>query len=124
MTTWKTAFSILLLLLPAFAGGQTSGAADALALQRQGKLAEAAEAWQSVIRQNPKDAGAFASLGVVLAGEQKYQEAAVAYRKALALDPKLPGVQLDLGLAEFKQGQFASAIGPFKAVLAADPHNT
>ncbi|MGB8322837.1 MAG: tetratricopeptide repeat protein [Candidatus Acidiferrum sp.] len=68
------------------------------------------------------DAGAFASLGVVLSSEQKYPEAVTAYRKALTLDPHLPGVQLNWGLAEFKQGHFEAAIPPLKAAMAADSH--
>ena len=69
--------------------------ADAIALDQQGKLPEAAQAWRAVIARDSRDAGAFASLGVVLSKEQKYPEAAAAYRKALALNPKLPGIVLN-----------------------------
>jgi len=82
---------------------QASGPEEAIKLQQQGKWAEAARAWQSVVERDPHDAAAFASLGFALSKEQKYQEAASAYRKAIALNPKLQGVQLNLGLAEFKQ---------------------
>lgn len=105
------------------AGAQTRTASDAIALEREGKLAEAAQAWRAVIEQNPKDAGAFASLGVVLAKEGKYDEAAAVDRKAIALKADLPGVQLNLGLAEFKQGHFGAALPPLRAALAANPHN-
>ena len=104
-------------------GAQTRTASDAIALEKEGKLGEAAQAWRGVIEQNPKDAGAFASLGVVLAKEGKYGEAAAADRKAIALEPDLPGVQLNLGLAEFKQGHFEAALAPLRAALAADPNN-
>ena len=111
------------LLLPCWAQGQSASPAEAMRLEQQGKLEEAAQAWRAVIQQNPNDAGAFASLGVVLSREQKYPEAAKAYRKALALNPNLPGVPLNLGLAEFKQGQFAAAIPPLHAALEADPQS-
>src|SRR5438477_7642360 len=87
------------LLWPILALAQSASPADASALEQEGKWPEAAQAWQAVTRRNPNDAGAFASLGVVLSKERKYLEAASAYRKALALNPKLPGVQLNLGLA-------------------------
>jgi tetratricopeptide (TPR) repeat protein len=111
------------ILLAACASGQTARPADALALEQQGRMAEAAQAWRDVIKQNPRDAGAFASLGLVLAKQEKYEEAVPAYKKALALNPRLPGVQLNLGLAEFKQGHFQAAIAPLSAALSADPKN-
>src|SRR5690242_10597926 len=77
------------------AAAQATSASEALALDQQGKFADAAEAWRAVTEQNPKDAGAFASLGVDLARQQKYVEAAQAYRRALSLDPKLPGIRLN-----------------------------
>ena len=94
---------------------------EAIALEQQGKLAEATEAWRAVIKQHPQDAGAYASLGVVLSRQQRYPEAAAAYKKALALNPKLPGIPLNLGLAEFKQGKFHAAIQPLTAAVAANP---
>jgi tetratricopeptide (TPR) repeat protein len=102
---------------------QTSTPADAIAFEQQGKLAEAAEAWRNVTRQNPRDAAAFASLGVVLSREEKYQDAAAVYRRAIALNPKLQGIQLNLGLAEFKQGHFQQAVVAFNHAAVADPHN-
>ena len=116
------------LLLNIFAAvttaAQGASASEALALDQQGKFADAVEAWRAVTLQNPKDAGAFASLGVDLARLEKYVEAAQAYRRALSLDPKLPGIQVNLGLAEFKQGHFDAAIVPFSKALREDPQNS
>jgi tetratricopeptide (TPR) repeat protein len=114
------AFTLLLSLV---ANAQSFSPADAMALEQQGRLGEAEDAWQSVVRQNPGDSAAFASLGVVLSKEQKFGEASIAYRKALVLNPQLPGVRLNLGLAEFKQGHFDAAIAPLRAVLHSDPKN-
>src|SRR5215469_9441038 len=97
--------------------------ADALAFERDNQWAQAAEAWRAVVKRNPQDAAAFASLGLDLARQEKYEEAVPAYRKALTLNPRLPGVELDLGLAEFKQGHFRSAIAPLRSVSAADPNS-
>jgi tetratricopeptide (TPR) repeat protein len=120
MNCWKLA-PLLLMLLPALARAQTPG--DAIALEQAGRLPEAEQSWQLVVQQNPRDAAAFASLGVVLSREQKYAEAAKAYRKAIALNSKLTGLELNLGLAEFKQGLFNAAIAPLATALAADPAN-
>ena len=84
-------------------------------LEQQGRTAEAEQAWRAVTLQNPRDAGAFASLGVALARQEKYAEAVPAYKKAIALNPKLPGIQLNLGLAEFKLGKFEAAIPSLRA---------
>jgi len=112
---------IFALGLSNIAGAQSVTPAQAQALDEQGKLEEATKAWRTITEQDPTDAAAFASFGVVLSKQQRYKEAASAYRTALALNPKLPGVQLNLGLAEFKQGEFQSAIRPLETALQDDP---
>src|SRR6266478_3103576 len=113
----------VVLVFSAYAFAQAPGPSEAQALERNGKLAEAATVWRNVTQRDPRNAAAWASLGLVLSRLQQYPEADVAYRKAIALDPKLPAVQLNLGLAEFKQGKLQAAIEPLRAALAADPRN-
>ena len=86
----KIVLVVLALATPVPLCSQAYTPAEAIALEQQGKYADAAQAWSAVTRANPRDAAAFASLGVVLSREQKYSEAAVAYEEAIALDPKLP----------------------------------
>src|ERR1035437_4206871 len=125
MKNWKGELVLRALLSPAIfsilATAQVPTPADAIALEQQGKLSEAAQAWQAVTERSPHDAAAFASLGVVLSKEQRYSEATSAYRQALKLNPKLPGVELNLGLAEFKQGHFPAAAAALSTALAVDP---
>ena len=64
MKRWKSLLVLLVLLLPAFASPQTASPAEAMALEQQGKLPEAVEAWRAVTEHNPRDAERFASLGV------------------------------------------------------------
>jgi len=123
MTNWKLGLAVFTLFLPIFANTQTPTPGDALALEQQGKFAEAAAAWHRIAQQHPSDAAAFASLGLALSKQGKYVESVPVYRKAIALNPGLPGVQLNLGLAEFKLGHFQSAIPPLSAALGADPDN-
>jgi tetratricopeptide (TPR) repeat protein len=106
-----------------FAPLRAQNPSEAIALQQAGRLPEAEQAWRQVVQQNPRDAEALASLGVVLSRQEKYGEAASAYRKALALKPKLPGIQLNLGLAEFKQGRFPAALAPLAAALKTEPQS-
>jgi tetratricopeptide (TPR) repeat protein len=111
------------LILCPFASARAQTPADAAALEREGKFAEAADAWRGVIKREPSDAAAWASLGLALARTQDYANAVTAYKKAAALNPKLPGLQLNLGLAEFKGNNLDAAIAPFRMALAADPKN-
>lgn len=98
-------------------------AQQAMALEQQGRFAEAAESWRAVTEHNPRDAAAFASLGLDLARLGKYPDAVTAYGKALQLDPHIRGLQLDLGLALFKQGKLEEAIAPLRQAVAAAPES-
>src|SRR5262249_10064548 len=120
MTYWGSQL-VLASLLASSLAAQSPTSAEAIALEQQGKLSEAAQAWKSITAGNPRDAAAFARLGIVLSKEQRYPEAASAYKRALALNAKLPGIQLNLGLAEFKQGHFSASGTAFRAAVAADP---
>src|SRR5664279_1111711 len=122
-THWLSKLTVICLALLGTSWAQSNTPAAALALEQKGDLPQAAQAWRSFIATHPRDAGACASLGVVLAKQQKYPEAVAAYKKALSLDPKLPGIEMNLGLAEFKQGHFHAAIAPLKAVAAKDAGN-
>src|ERR1700687_4000166 len=90
--------ALLLLLSPAVTLiAQVPTPEAAIALEQQGNLPEAEKTWRIVVQKNPRDAAAFASLGLVLSKQGKYDQAAPAYGKALALSPSLPGIQLNLG---------------------------
>ena len=123
MKMWKLGCVAVVLFSGLLANAQTSTPAQALALEQQGKLAEAEKSWRQITQADPRDAAAFASLGLVLSKQGKYGQAVPAYRKAIALNPKLPGVHLNWGLAEFKQSHFDAAVGPLGAAVAADPEN-
>src|SRR5215471_9237631 len=107
-------YMILALVLCSVGTGQTPSPQEALALEREGKFAEAADAWRAVVKQEPRNAAAWASLGLDLARTQDYASAVAAYHKAVALDAKLPGLQLNLGLAEFKRNNLEAAVAPFR----------
>ena len=92
-----------------------------LALEQQGRTAEAIEAWKSVITADPANAQALAHLGLLEARQEHYGDAIENYKKALALKPDMPGLQLNLGLALFKATRFPEAIPVFTAELHQHP---
>ena len=63
MKSWKSLLVVLGLLWPALASPQTATPAQAMALEQQGKLAEAAEAWRAVTVHNPQDSGGLCQPG-------------------------------------------------------------
>ena len=77
----------------------------------------------AVTQHNPKDAAAFASLGVVLSKLEKYEEAASAYHRAIALNPKLPGSNLILAWRNSNKDIFRQPSSHSAGALAADPHS-
>jgi len=97
----------------------------ALALEQQGRNAEAEAAWRAVLKTHPSNPEPYAHLGLLEARQEHYKEAVPLYRKALALDPSMPGLRLNLGLALFKAGQMKEAIQIFvplrKGLSAASP---
>ena len=93
----------------------------AFALEQQGNISEAENAWRSIVKAHPGDAEAYAHLGFLEARQEHYKEAIPLYRKALAVDPAMPGLQLNLGLALFKAGELKEAIQVFTPLLKSQP---
>ena len=101
---WSIASSIGLAIATAAGMGQIASTKDnrrsaAIALEEQGRVPEAATAWQEIARTYPNDAEAYAHLGLLQAHEEHYKEAIPLYRRALALNSKMPGLRTNLGLA-------------------------
>ena len=94
---------------------------SALALERDGKVAEAEALWKALVTSKPNDAEAYAHLGLLEARQEHYEEAIGFYRKALKLNPGMPGLRLNLGLSLFKAGELQAAIETFDALLKGDP---
>jgi tetratricopeptide (TPR) repeat protein len=108
--------------------GQTAKTPDperqaALALEQQGKNAEAEAAWHAYLKAHPSSPEAYAHLGLLEARQEHYQEAATLYRKALKLGPDVPGLRLNLGLALFKGSDLREAIQEFVPLLKSQPGN-
>ena len=101
--------------------GQTVTRQTAMQLEQQGKNAEAEQAWRSIAKANPRNAEAYAHMGLLEARQEHYEAAIALYRKALALNPAFPALQLNMGLALFKTGKFQEAIQCFQVELKKHP---
>lgn len=94
----------------------------AYALEQQGRDQEAQTAWEQLAQEHPRDAEAYANLGLLEAKQERYTRAIALYRKAEALDPDMPALRMNLGLALFKSGDMKGAIREFGPLLQkADP---
>lgn len=98
--------------------------AEALALEQQGRNAEAEQAWKSIAGANPQNPEPYAHLGLLEARQENYAAAIENYRKALKLAPGMQGLEMNLGLAYFKADQFPDAIKVFSAELRKQPPNS
>jgi tetratricopeptide (TPR) repeat protein len=102
---------------------QANADQTALALEQQGKTAEAEDAWKASSKAHPTEAAPYAHLGLLEARQDHYPLAIAFYRKAMALDPAMPGLRLNMGLALFKDGQYKLAIEMFTPLLKASASN-
>ncbi|MGB6688723.1 MAG: tetratricopeptide repeat protein [Terracidiphilus sp.] len=94
---------------------------SALALEQQGRNAEAEAAWRNFSKAYPSNPEPYAHLGLLEARQEHYQLAIPLYRKALALNPSVPSVRRNLGLAYFKSGDMHGAIHEFTILLKDHP---
>ncbi len=117
----RLALTAVLTLATGRCTGQTLPATSprdvALALETQGKNAEAEAAWKQCLETAPTNPEAYAHLGLLEARQEHYKEAVPFYRKALELGPQIPGVQINLGLALFKGGELKQSVEVFAALL-------
>lgn len=128
------AFALALTLPPSCAGHAEQAAQSpqpgaspdsirqtALALEQQGKNADAASEWRAFLRTHPADPEPYAHLGLLAARQEHYKEAVPLYRKALAINPSTESVQRNLGLALFKSGDLRGAAQEFSLLLKSHP---
>jgi tetratricopeptide (TPR) repeat protein len=124
-------FCLSLIYAAAVCSGQSAPASDAqslqqlrqtaLALEQQGRNAEAEAAWQTILKAHPSNPEPYGHLGLLESRQEHYKEAIPYYRKAIAIKPDVPGLRLNLGLALFKSGDLSGAIPQFTQILKSAP---
>ncbi len=100
----KSGIEALLRTLPYAAGNGDYHAFLGGALQRQGRLREAAEQYETALRTAPNNAVWWMGLGIALQGEKRNAEALGAFRQAKALGTLAPELQ---AFVERRIGQLA-----------------
>jgi tetratricopeptide (TPR) repeat protein len=95
--------------------------ARAVEAQQRGDYARSIDAYQRLLKLEPKLAVAHANLGVVLAHVGRYDDAIAQYKLALPTIEDKDGLRLNLGLAYYKQGDLRDAAPLFAEVLTHRP---
>src|SRR5690606_14829541 len=91
---------------------------------RQGRFAEALDAWRNTIRLAGSNAQREGGLGEAIAAEAGgvvTAEAAEAFQRAIALTPSDPKAQFFLAMAKAQEGRFAEAEDAWRSLAAALP---
>lgn len=92
-----------------------------VALEGQGKFAEAAECYRKTLKIEPRFAEIHFNLGAALANLGRTDEAITSYRKAIELKPNLAVAHLNLGLALQAQNNLDAAIASYRKAVSLEP---
>ena len=82
---------------------------------------KAEEEANAILRQEPKNVGAYEILGAALGGEQKHDQALAAFSKVVELLPNDANSYLNLALIEISLRQWTDAEGHLKKAVSTDP---
>lgn len=103
------------------APGASAARADAFALHRAGRLADAIKAYQRILRRRPKDAQTLQLLGLAEHQAGRHARAATLIERAVALGAGGAPVLSNLGEAYRALGRLADAERSYRAALALAP---
>jgi tetratricopeptide (TPR) repeat protein len=95
--------------------------AQAYALDRQGRLAEAIEAYRQLLAAEPRNSDALHLMGVAMARTGRAPEAARTIAAAAELQPDNPAIQANLGNALNELGRHVEAATHFERALQLKP---
>jgi protein O-GlcNAc transferase len=93
----------------------------AVALHRQGRLAEAEAAYRDGLRIDPANVAGHSNLSDVLYRLGRFAEAAASGAEAVRLQPDFANAQLNLGNALSALGRLAEAEAAYRAAIRLDP---
>ncbi|MFH1060492.1 MAG: tetratricopeptide repeat protein [Pseudomonadota bacterium] len=94
---------------------------EANVLAGTGQAQAATELLQRLIKDHPKVARAYLSLGLIALDQRRQEEAVNRFQHALALEPELAEAHYRLGNLDLAKGDLAKAETELKAAIAADP---
>ena len=93
---------------------------EAVALQRQGRLEEAAALFARMLELQPRSAEVLHQLGAIAGQSRRYEQALAYFDRAIALTPRLPALHLDRALALRALQRFAEALAAYQRALELD----
>jgi tetratricopeptide (TPR) repeat protein len=103
----------------------TAPAAGQGAARQAPPLVEArVQSLMTILKNDPKNAGAMVQLANTYFDAERYPEAIKWYEEGLALDPKNPDASTDLGISYYYAGQTDRALKQFEHSLSIDPRHT
>ncbi|MDD2319828.1 MAG: tetratricopeptide repeat protein [Geobacteraceae bacterium] len=97
---------------------------EAIRLRNEGLLAEAADAFRSVLSAHPEHLSALVELGNTLYSQALMNDAVEQYRAAIRLYPHVAAVYNNLGIVYQEQGRTDEAIAEYRRALELDPGYT
>src|SRR5712691_1492117 len=103
--------------------GVSAGAVfrQAAMLHREGRLSEAAQLYQMVLRVAPDHAGSLHGLGVICSQLNRFEDAAGLLRKAIAGDPASARAHHDLGVALQGLDRQEEAVAHYRTAIGLAP---
>jgi len=102
---------------PVPAGNTASGGAHQAAPLDEAKV----KSLQTIIKSDPKNAGAYVQLGNTYFDAERYSDAVKWYEEGVKLDPKNPDATTDLGVSYYYSGRTDDALKQFETSLTLNP---
>ena len=99
------------------AGDAAAGATRQPPPLDQGKV----QSLQTIIKSDPKNAGAYVQLGNTYFDAERYSDAIKWYEEGVKLDPKNPDASTDLGVSYYYSGRTEEALKQFENSLKLNP---
>ena len=94
------------------------------AAQALGRLEEASEQYELVLKDDPSHVNAIDRLAMVRYEEGRHEDALELYRRHLAIDPDSANTYTNIGVVFYKTGRFEEARETMKRALSLDPQAT
>lgn len=113
----------LLLHLQQLRTSAQAGMADGSRLMKEGRLSEAAETFERVLKEDSTNVGANLNLGVAYARLGRFDAAMGAFERVVRLDPSNSSAHYNLGLILAGHGEFQEAFEHLQAAVRSDPGN-
>ncbi len=102
-------------------GSNTHQLEMAVALHRNGRLAEAEVAYRSVLKNQPRNADALNLLGVVLHARGQLDEAGLSFDQAIKSAPKLASIHFNRARLRADQARQDAAIKDYRKAIELEP---